>query len=156
MDFNKIFYNISIAMDLAFEAEKAGEVPVGAIVTDRFGKVLAKAYNTKEREQNPCYHAEILAISEASKYLNSWRLNGCEMFVTLEPCTMCMGAIIQSRLANVYFGAYDTKAGSISLGFNLHQNLGLNHRVGVYGGFYHKECSKQLSNFFKCRRKNYC
>lgn len=153
MDFNKINFNLSLAQDLAYEAEKLGEVPVGAIILDPAGKIIAKAYNTKEDQQNPCHHAEILAIEMASKKLKNWRLTDCELFVTLEPCPMCMGAIIHSRIKNVFFGAYDTKAGAVSLGFNLHQSKKLNHKVNVSGGFKHLECSKQLSDFFRRRRK---
>ena len=144
---------MSLAADLAYEAEKQGEVPVGAIILDPSGKVLAKSFNTKEQLQNPCHHAEILAIDEASKKLNSWRLTDCEIFVTLEPCTMCMGAIIHSRIKNLYFGAYDSKAGAVSLGFDLHKKL--NHHVNIYGGFKHLECSRQISTFFKRRRSQF-
>lgn len=143
---------MTLAIDEANIAENIGEVPVGAIIIDSHGKVIAKAHNLKEKNQVACQHAEILAIEEASQFLNSWRLIGCSIFVTLEPCPMCMGAIIQSRIEHVYFGAYDPKGGAISLGFNLHQNLKLNHKVNVLGGLRHLECSKQLSNFFKRRR----
>lgn len=152
MDFNKINYQMSLAMDEAYLAEKQGEVPVGAILLDPTGRVIARTHNTKEQKTNPCNHAEILAISQGSKILKCWRLTGCELFVTLEPCPMCMGAIIQARIKNLFFGAYDKKGGAISLGFNLHQNKNLNHKVNTYGGFRHKECSKQLSDFFKAKR----
>jgi len=152
MDFHKINYHMSLAIDQSYLAEKIGEVPVGAILLDSSGKIIAKTYNTKEKEGNPCCHAEILAITEGSEVLNNWRLTDCELFVTLEPCVMCMGAIIHSRIKNLYFGAYDLKGGAISLGFNMHQHSKLNHRVNVFGGFKHLECSRQLSYFFKGAR----
>jgi tRNA(adenine34) deaminase len=153
LNFNKINYNMSLAIDQAYLATKQGEVPVGAILIDSAGKLVADTHNTKEMNNDPCQHAEILAISEGAKQLKNWRLSDCELFVTLEPCAMCMGAIIHSRIKAVYFGAYDTKAGSISLGFNIHQHQKLNHRVNVYGGFKHLECSKQLSDFFRGSRR---
>ena len=152
MDFNKINYYISLALDEAYTAEKYGEVPVGAVLVDQSGKILSKTHNTKEYENNPCHHAEILAIMEASQELRSWRLSECELYITLEPCPMCLGAIIQSRLKKVFFGAYDLKGGAVSLGLNLHQNKKLNHRVSMSGGFKHLECSRQLSNFFRRKR----
>lgn len=155
MEFSKINYLMSEALDLAQAAYNKNEVPVGCVITDSHGEILARTYNTKEAEQVTTHHAEILAIEEASKKIGSWRLIDCHMFVTLEPCPMCMSAIIQARLSHVYFGAYDVKGGAVSLGFNLHNNEKLNHKVSVSGGFRHLECSKLLSNFFKSKRKSY-
>lgn len=155
VDFNQINYNFSFALDEASQAQRIGEVPVGAVIEAPTGKIIARGLNQKEQNLNACLHAEIVAISEASKVLGDWRLNNCSLYVTLEPCPMCMGAIIQSRLKNVYFGAYDLKGGAISLGFNIHQSNKLNHRVRTYGGFKHLECSKMLSDFFRKKRKNY-
>lgn len=146
---------MSKAIDLAFKAGKLDEVPIGAIITNDSGEILAETHNTKEETQNPCHHAEILAISQASKKLQNWRLIDCDIFVTLEPCPMCMAALSQARIRNVYFGAYDPKGGALSLGFNLHNDKRLNHKINVFGGFKHIECSKIISNFFRKKRKNY-
>jgi tRNA(adenine34) deaminase len=155
MNFNQVNYFMSMALDEANEAAKIDEVPVGAILTDKFGKILARTHNTKEREQNPCNHAEVLAITQASKELESWRLVDCNLFVTLEPCPMCMASLSQARVKNVYFGAYDPKGGAASLGFNLHKDQRLNHKLNLFGGFKHRECSRLISNFFRNKRKNY-
>ncbi len=155
VNFDKVNYLMSIASDMAYEAEKMGEVPVGAVLTNGHGDILAKTFNTKEQTPNACFHAEVLAISEASKKLNSWRLLDCDLYVTLEPCPMCMAAISQARIQNVFFGAYDPKGGAISLGLNLHKDQRLNHKVQVYGGFQHHKNSRLLSNFFKQKRRRY-
>lgn len=155
MNFNEINYNMSVALDMAEKARQFNEVPVGAVLVGADGALLAKKYNTKEYDANACHHAELLAISEASQKLSSWRLIDCSLFVTLEPCVMCMGAIIHARLKNVYFGAYDPKGGAISLGFNIHRNGKLNHQIGVYGGFKHRDCAKVLSDFFRAKRSQY-
>lgn len=140
------------------EAERAyriDEVPIGAVITDSSGHVLARAHNLKESTHNPCGHAEILAITEAAKKLGNWRLSGCRLYVTLEPCAMCMGAMVQSRIDTVFFGAYDAKGGALSLNYNLHQDSKLNHRFKVVGGILHYECSKILSQFFREKRSGY-
>ncbi len=155
MKIDQINYLFSMAIDLAHQAYKKDEVPVGAIITNKHGDVLAKTYNTKEQTQNPCHHAEILAIEEASKQLGSWRLVDCDLYVTLEPCPMCLAALSQARIKNIYFGAYDPKGGAISIGHNLHNDPKLNHRINVYGGFKHLECSRLVSNFFRQKRKQY-
>lgn len=155
MYFKEIDYMMGHALNNAIQAGNLGEVPIGAIITDKSGKILAEAHNTKEREFNACNHAEILAIKEASQFLHSWRLIDCNIYVTLEPCPMCMSAISQARIKNLYFGAYDTKGGAISLGKDLHNDPRLNHKVNVYGGFRHLECSKIVSDFFRKKRKNY-
>jgi tRNA(adenine34) deaminase len=153
--FSDINYLMSYAVDLATQAENLGEVPVGAVITDKAGRILAKTHNTKEYTNNACNHAEILAIKEASENLRSWRLVDCNLYVTLEPCPMCMSAISQARIKNVYFGAYDIKGGAVSLGKSLHNDKRLNHKVNVFGGFKNIECSKQISNFFRRKRKTY-
>ncbi len=152
---NQYLWNMQSALLEAEKAYSQDEVPVGAVVVDEAGKVLSMAHNQKEKAHNPCGHAEILAIQEACKKEEDWRLNGCTLFVTLEPCTMCMGAIIQARIKTVIFGAYDQKGGAISLGFNIHQNNKLNHQVQIMGGVRHFECSKILSDFFRLRRGQY-
>lgn len=155
MEFDQINYMMSLALDEAHEAYKQNEVPVGCVITNKHGDVLAKTYNTKETLQNPTHHAEILAIQKAAERLGSWRLIDCNLYVTLEPCPMCMSAIIQARLNSVYFGAYDPKGGAVSLGFNIHNNEKLNHKVHLSGGFKHRECSQLISNFFKSKRSHY-
>jgi tRNA(adenine34) deaminase len=140
------------------EAEKAyweDEVPIGAIITNADGVIIARTHNKKEKVNNPCGHAEILSIIEAAKKIENWRLVDCSLFVTLEPCPMCMGAIVQARIKNLYFGAYDGKGGAISLNFNLHNNNKLNHKFNVFGGLKHFECSKILSKFFREKRSGY-
>ena len=155
MNFSEINFLMSKALDYAHEGFRRDEVPVGAVIVDSNGLIIAEAFNTKEKEQQCCHHAEILAIEKASKYLGSWRLNGCTLFVTLEPCIMCMGAIAHARLEAVYFGAYDPKGGALSLGYKLNKDMRLNHKFKVYGGFKHLECSKLISDFFKQKRRRY-
>jgi tRNA(adenine34) deaminase len=140
------------------EAEKAyreDEVPIGAVIIDSNGTVLSRTHNKKEKVFNPCGHAEILAITEAAKKISNWRLVNCSLFVTLEPCPMCMAALVQSRISNLYFGAYDPKGGALSLNYNFHNDKRLNHNFNVCGGLKHYECSKILSTFFREKRSNY-
>ena len=139
----------------ANKAYREDEVPIGAIIVDANGSIIARAHNKKENVNNPCGHAEILAILEAAKKINNWRLIGCSLYVTLEPCPMCLGAIVQSRLSNLYFGAYDAKGGVISLNYNLYKDKRLNHNFNVVGGLKHYDCSKVLSRFFKEKRSSY-
>lgn len=152
---NLDFWHMGIALKEAEKAFSLGEVPVGAVIVNSQNKIISKAHNMKEKSHDPCGHAEILAIREAAKEIRNWRLVDCKIFVTLEPCAMCMGAIIQSRIKTLVFGAYDPKGGAISSGFNLHQNTKLNHRFSVIGGVEHYFCSNLLSTFFKERRLFY-
>jgi tRNA(adenine34) deaminase len=144
---------MSLALEEAEAAYKLDEVPVGAVIVSEDGKIIAKAHNLKESHHNPCGHAEIIAITSASREKESWRLLNCTLYATLEPCLMCMGAIIQARLKTVVFGAYDTKAGAISLGYPIHCDPRLNHQLNVIGGIEHFNCSKILSQFFREKRK---
>ena len=138
------------------EAHKAfilGEVPVGAVIVYN-NKVIARGHNTREIKQSVLGHAEINAISKASKKIGSWRLEDCDIYVTLEPCSMCSGAIIQSRIKNLYFGAYDLKTGACGSVLNLF-DYPFNHKVNVYGGIMEDECSRIIKDFFKeLRQKN--
>ena len=138
------------------EAKKAYdklEVPVGAvIVKDR--KIIARAHNLKETKNDTTKHAEILAIQKASKKLNSWRLIACEMYVTLEPCSMCAGALINSRIKKVYIGASDQKTGAVGSVFNLLEDYTFNHKVEYEKGVMQEECENILKEFFKKLRKN--
>lgn len=142
-------------MNLALkEAEKAkaiGEVPVGAVIIKN-GNILAKAHNLRESLNCSLAHAEILAIKEASKKLKNWRLSGCEMYVTLEPCPMCAGAILQSRIAKLHIGTFDETSGACGSVINLVQNHRFNHFLDVRW-YNNEKCSEILTNFFKERRK---
>ena len=155
MNFKDQNYFMSLAIEMAQRAEKLDEVPIGAVVVDPFGKVLAKAHNLKERDHNPTGHAELLAVTEACKQIKNWRLEKCSIFVTLEPCPMCLSLMQQSRISNLYFGAYDSKGGAISRDYHLHKDSSLNHQFSVLGGLNHFECSRLLSNFFKSKRSFY-
>ncbi len=139
------------ALCLARKAAEMGEVPVGAVIV-RDGEIIAKGYNGRELEKNALCHAEIEAISNACKALGGWRLPRCELYVTLEPCPMCAGAIINSRIEKVYFGAYDKKAGSVRSLIRLF-DLPYNHRPEVQGGLMEEECSAVLTEFFRALRK---
>lgn len=135
------------ALKLAKEAAEYGEVPVGAVIVKN-GEIIAKGRNMREEKQNALSHAEIEAINNACKALGSWRLDDCEMYVTLEPCPMCAGAIINSRIKTLIFGAYDPKAGSIDSIVNLCE-YPYNHKVEVYGGICEDKCLEILKKFFK-------
>lgn len=139
------------AIKLAKVAEAADEVPVGAVIV-KDGKVVAATRNRKETLKNATAHAEILAISRACKKLGDFRLCGCDMYVTLEPCVMCVGAILSARIENVYFGAPIT-GGSISAK-QLVELSNLNHKTNIEGGFFEKDCSLLVTNYFKNKRKN--
>jgi len=139
------------AIKLAIEASNEGEVPVGAVVV-KDGKIVGTGRNRREYGKNALAHAEIEAINNACKNLGGWRLFGCDLYVTLEPCPMCAGAIINSRIENVYFGAYDEKAGSCSSVVNLF-SFPYNHKPEVYGGIHEQECSDLLKAFFKKLRE---
>lgn len=137
------------------EAQKAYdklEVPVGAVIV-KDGKIIARAYNQKEEKNDTTNHAEILAIKKASKKLKSWRLTDCDMYVTLEPCSMCAGALIQARMRKVYIGALDEKTGACGSVLNLLEDYDFNHKVEVEKGLLKEECENILKNFFKDLRK---
>jgi len=137
------------------EAKKALnklEAPIGAVIV-KDGKIIARGYNLRETKQDSTLHAEIVAIKRACKKLGSWRLEECDIYITLEPCPMCAGAILQSRIRNVFFGAYDPKAGAAGSLINLLENDSFNHKSNVYGGILENECSSLLKEFFKNLRK---
>lgn len=143
-------------MELAFaeaeKAEKQDEVPIGAIVVDPDGKVIGRGYNRRELDNVATHHAEILAINEACKNLNSWRLIDCSLFVTLEPCAMCAGAIINSRLKAVYYGAPDHKAGASGSVVDLFKVEKFNHHPQVIPGLFKEQAGQMLTNFFRAIR----
>ncbi len=146
---NDYIYYMRVALELAEKAGSMGEVPVGAIIVDNStGEIVGSGYNRREVDFNPISHAEISAIYEASKKLKKWRLSGCSLYVTLEPCPMCCGAIINSRIDHVYFGAYDLKAGSVVSVQKMFE-MPYNHRPEITGGILMEECSELLSKFFK-------
>ena len=138
------------AIKEAEKAEAIGETPVGAVIV-RGGKVISRGYNKRETKKNALMHAEIIAIDKACKKLGGWRLPECDIYVTLEPCPMCMGAIIQARIDNVYFGAYDKKSGCLGSVCDLSGVLP--HKVGFEGGIKIRECEDILKRFFKNLRK---
>ena len=145
---NKYMQQALVQAKIAFEKD---EVPVGAVIV-REDKVIAKAYNKREKKQNALYHAELLAIDKACKKLKTFRLTDCELYVTLEPCPMCAGAIINARLKKVVFGAYDQKRGCVGSIYNLLEDNRFNHNPQVVGGVMEKECAEIMSNFFKTKR----
>ncbi len=133
------------------EAKKAyieGEIPVGAVIVKN-NKIIARAYNQKEGKLDTTKHAEILAIQKASKKLKAWRLTDCEMYVTLEPCSMCAGALIQSRIKKVYIGTMDEKTGACGSVLNLLEDYKFNHKVEIENGILQEECEGLLKQFFK-------
>ncbi len=132
-------------------ALKKDEVPIGAVIV-LDGKIIARAHNLMEKTQLATAHAEILAINKACKKLKSWRLDGAEMFVTLEPCPMCAGAIVNARIKKVYFGAYEKKSGSAESKFLILTDSGLNHKVQYEGGILEETCSNMIKNYFKAKR----
>lgn len=134
------------AIEQAENALKSGEIPVGAVVVHQ-GNIIFSAHNTKEKSFDPTAHAEILAIRGASKLLCDWRLNECDLYVTLEPCPMCASAISQARIRRLYFGAYDPDAGGAGSVLNL-----LSSSTEVYGGICEDECKEILNRFFKTKR----
>lgn len=138
------------------EAKKAYdklEVPVGAVIV-KDNKIIARAYNQKETKYDTTKHAEILAIQKASKKLKSWRLNDCDLYVTLEPCTMCAGAIINARIRKVYFGTVDEKTGAVGSKLNLFKDYTFNHKVDYENNILNDKCRNILSDFFTELRKN--
>ena len=141
-----------MAIELAKAAAEADEVPVGAVVVRR-DEVIAAAANRKERDNSAISHAEILALAEASKACGNWYLDECEMYVTLEPCAMCTGAVVNCRLKAVYFGAYDPKGGCMGSVYDLIGDKKLNHRMTVVGGVLGEECGRLLTDFFRNKRK---
>ena len=139
------------AIDLARDAAKRNEVPIGAVVV-RDGAILAAATNRTIRDQDPTAHAELLAIREAAAQLDRWRLDDCTLYVTLEPCAMCAGAIVLSRMNRVVFGAWDEKAGMAGSVGDLLRHPRLNHRPEVRAGVLAEECARLLEDFFRAQR----
>lgn len=145
-------YFMNEALKEAKKAYKKGEVPIGAVVVYR-NKIISKGYNLRESKKNSLMHAEIIAINKACKKLKSWRLDECDLYVTLEPCPMCAGAIIQSRIKNIFYGAKEPKSGCDVSKVSLFKNGLFNHNVNVGENLMESECGQILKDFFKERRK---
>lgn len=142
---NKVFMQEALA--LAEQALRLGEVPVGAVVV-KAGTIIGRGFNCRETDNDPTAHAEMVALREAARSLNAWRLTGTELYVTLEPCPMCAGALVNARVQTLVFGAHDPKAGACTSLWNLVQDPRAVHRLEVYDGICAQECSRLLSRFF--------
>lgn len=140
------------ALALAVEASAAGEVPVGAVVLDEDGTVLGEGRNRRERDHDPSAHAEIVAMREAALRIGSWNLEGCTLVVTLEPCVMCAGALLQARVSRLVFGAWDDKAGAAGSMYDVVRDRRLPYRAEVVGGVREAEARVLLRTFFEARR----
>ena len=140
-----------LAIEQAKIAEDNGDVPIGAVIV-RQGEIIGKAYNQREQLQDPTAHAEIIALTQAAAALENWHLNGCTMYVTLEPCPMCAGALVLARIDRLVYGCDDPKTGAVKSLYNIVQDERLNHRIEVTSGVLVDECSAQLQSFFQKRR----
>lgn len=140
------------ALELAEVAREDGDVPVGAVVLDGSGEVIGRGRNTRERDGDPTGHAEIVAIREAAASRGEWRLEGCTLVVSLEPCTMCAGAIVAARLGRLVFGAFDDKAGAVGSLWDVVRDRRLNHRPEVISGVLAEESGEALRSFFASQR----
>ena len=143
---------MKLALEEAKLAEVQDEVPVGCVIV-KDDKVIAKAHNLRETNNDPLGHAETLAIKKASEVLNDWQLVDCELYVTIEPCIMCAGAIIQSRIKKVIYGAPDLKGGAFGSSINVLEAENINHRPEIVEGVLEKECTEIIKNYFKSKRK---
>jgi tRNA(adenine34) deaminase len=141
------------ALSLADTAGTAGEIPVGAVIIDERGELIATGENRRQRDKDPTAHAEIIALRNAGQVLGSWYLNQCTLYVTLEPCPMCAGAILQSRLGLLVYGANEPKSGAIRTVLNLPDSAASNHRLEVISGILESACQTQLQTWFANRRK---
>ncbi len=141
------------ALGEAVLAEQAGDVPVGCVILGPDGQVIARGHNAREAAADPTAHAEMVAIRAAAEVIGGWRLSGCTLVVTLEPCTMCAGALVLARVDRLVFGAYDPKAGAVGSLWDVVRDKRLNHRPDVVGDVLAGECGAMLSQFFAVRRK---
>jgi tRNA(adenine34) deaminase len=141
-----------MAIDQAMIAEEDGDVPIGCVVVYE-NRVIGKGYNQREKLQDPTAHAEMIALTAASEFIGSWRLHDCTMYVTLEPCSMCAGALVLARIDRLVYGCDDPKTGAVKSLYNIVQDDRLNHHIEVSSGVLAEECSKMLSDFFARRRK---
>jgi tRNA(adenine34) deaminase len=143
---------MGLALDAAREAVSSDDVPVGAVVLDRSGAVVSSAANRREADADPTAHAELLALRAAARVLGSWRLDGCTLVVTLEPCLMCAGALVLARVERLVFGAWDPKAGAVGSVWDVVRDRAVNHRVEVVAGVRAEECGGLLTSFFEAKR----
>ena len=137
------------AITIAQSALKTEDVPVGALIVDSENNIISTGYNEREAHQDPTAHAEIVAIRRAAQKLGTWRLEGCKLVVTLEPCAMCAGAIAQSRINTLIFGAWDEKAGAVGSVWDVLRDPRAIHKMEVFGGVLEAECAELLTNFFR-------
>ncbi|WP_244149472.1 tRNA adenosine(34) deaminase TadA [Rodentibacter genomosp. 2] len=149
-DFDEKF--MRLALSLADKAESLGEIPVGAVLVDNEGNVLGEGWNLSITENDPTAHAEIVALRHAAKKVQNYRLLDTTLYVTLEPCTMCAGAILHSRIRRLVFGASDYKTGAVGSRFHFFDDYQMNHTVEITGGILAEECGEKLSAFFRKRR----
>lgn len=141
-----------LALDQAAQAPATGDVPVGAVVLSAAGEVIGRGHNAREAYGDPLAHAEVIALREAAAAVGEWRLTGCTLVVTLEPCTMCAGAVVAARVDRLVYGAIDEKAGAVGSLFDVVRDRRLNHRPEVIGGVLSSECSALLTAFFEGHR----
>jgi len=141
-----------LAIDQAKIAEDNGDVPIGAVIVYK-NQIIGKAYNQREQLKDPTAHAEIIALTQAAAFLESWRLNGCTMYVTLEPCPMCAGALVLARMDRLIYGCDDPKTGACKSLYNIVQDERLNHKLEVTSGVLEEQCREQLQGFFARRRQ---
>ncbi len=141
-----------LAIEQAKIAEENGDVPIGAVIVYQ-EQIIGKAYNQRQQLQDPTAHAEIIALTQAAAFMENWHLNGCTMYVTLEPCPMCAGALVLSRMDRLCYGCSDPKSGACGSLYNIVQDQRLNHRVEVTSGVMEEQCRQQLQEFFGRRRQ---
>jgi len=142
---------MKVAVDQAEIAAENGDVPIGAVIIYK-GQIIGKAYNQREQLNDPTAHAEIIALTQAAEFVGGWRLDGCTIYVTLEPCPMCAGALVLARMDRLVYGCDDPKTGAVKSLFNIVQDNRLNHQLEVSSGVLAEECSKLLQKFFGRRR----
>ena len=143
-----------LAMDAALVAEENGDVPIGTVIVHE-GRIIARAYNQREQLKDPTAHAEIIALTQAAAAVQSWRLHGCTLYVTLEPCPMCAGALVLARLDRLVYGCPDPKTGACGSLYDIVRDGRLNHRLAVTAGVLADDCSRLLQDFFRARRRTY-
>jgi tRNA(adenine34) deaminase len=143
---------MKMAIEEAEQAARENEVPIGAVIVDG-GRVIARSHNQREQLHDPTAHAEMIAITQAAESRQSWRLDGCTLYVTLEPCPMCAGAIVQARIPQVVYGAADPKAGAVATLYRILDDPRLNHRAQVVAGVLSEPCAHILSEFFRAQRR---
>ena len=143
---------MKLAIEQAKIAEENGDVPIGAVIIYK-NQIIGKAYNQREQLKDPTAHAEIIALTQAASFMENWHLNGCTMYVTLEPCPMCAGALVLSRMDRLCYGCNDPKGGACGSLYNIVQDQRLNHKVEVISGVMEEQCRQQLQEFFARRRQ---